>query len=77
MKQEEMKLPHPELLNELMKWADDKGLDMKVQRVYNKALRAGKKQLCERIVEKYGHHLRMSDSGTTLWWALLAKTITT
>lgn len=48
-------------LQELLNYGDNKSMEIKVRRVYHKAIRARKIALADRIEEKYRRYLPKSD----------------
>ena len=73
MRSNDYKIFDEGLLNEMLSFADDKSLEIKVNRIYYKALRARKIALCDRIQEKYPQYLKKLDSVLAFGYALIAQ----
>lgn len=52
------RLPFPELVDEMVKFANKQAVKAKASKIYYMCLRAGKKELAGKIAAKYYLHLR-------------------
>lgn len=60
------------LINELVDYSKEQSLKIKVRRVYNKALKLGKLELCDKIETKYSRYFPQSDAVMAFSFALMA-----
>lgn len=67
------RLPFPNLLTELVNYAEDKSLETKVKRIHALCIKSKRFILADRILRKYPQYFKASDLSIAFGWSLAAS----